>query len=129
MTTSRDEDIRPVAMRIVLTQAGTGAIIALVCGVAWGMRAGLSALAGAAIGVIANLYMTLKALQPARTAQGALGHVLMGQMVKVALTIGLFVVASRVPGTRWPALLVAYVSTLVVFWWVPFAAGMKKSRS
>ena len=44
----------------------------------------------------------------------------MGQLVKVGITVGLFVAASRVPGLSWPALLIAYLATLVVFWWVPF---------
>ena len=48
---------------------GAGAIglaVALVC-LAWGANACLSALAGALTGVIANLYMTFRALEPARS--------------------------------------------------------------
>jgi F0F1-type ATP synthase assembly protein I len=115
-------DIRPTARRILIWQAGTGVAIAAACLALWGRAAAVSALAGAAIGVIANLYMTLKALRPARTPGAALGALYLGQLVKVALTVGMFVAIARMPGLVWPALLVAYVATLVVFWWVPFRA-------
>ena len=78
---------------------------------------------GAATGVAANLYMTFRVLQPARTPRRALGQLYMGQLVKVALTVALFMLAARMPHVSWPALLSAYLATLVVFWWVPFAAA------
>jgi ATP synthase protein I len=112
--------MRQTAVRILAWQAGVGVLIAAVCLVLWGVPAGVSALAGAAIGTIANLYMTFKALRPARTPGAALGALYMGQLVKVALTVGLFVAVARLPGLVWTALLVAYIAMLVVFWWVPF---------
>jgi len=78
---------------------------------------------GAATGVAANLYMTFRVLQPARTPRRALGQLYLGQLVKVALTVALFMLAARMPHVSWPALLSAYLATLVVFWWVPFAAA------
>jgi ATP synthase protein I len=123
--TSSDDDIRPVAARILLTQVGMGGVVALACWLVWGARAGSSALAGAAIGVIANLYMTSTALKPALSARGALARLYVGQTIKVALTVGLFFVASRFARVLWPALLAAYAATLAVFWWVPFAAGRR----
>jgi F0F1-type ATP synthase assembly protein I len=118
-----NNDIRPLAARILRWQMGLALAVAMIAGLGWGRRAGLSALAGGAIGVIANLYMTLKALKPAVTPAGALGRLYMGQLVKVAITVGLFVAAARVRGLSWPALLIAYLGTLVAFWWVPFRAG------
>ncbi len=122
MPTSSDSDIRPLASRILLVQTGAGAAVALVCLLVWGRFACFSALAGALTGVVANMYMTFKALQPARTPGRALGQLYLGQLVKVALTVALFVLAARMPQVSWPALLSAYLATLVVFWWVPFAA-------
>jgi ATP synthase protein I len=118
-----DSDLRPTAVRILAWQAAVGVAIAAGCLALWGWLAGVSALAGAAIGIIANLYMTLKALRPARSARAALGALYMGQLVKVALTVGMFVAVARLPGLVWPAMLVAYIATLVVFWWVPFLAA------
>ena len=116
-------------MRILAWQVGVGVLIAAVCLVLGGVPAGVSALAGAAIGTIANLYMTLKALRPARTPGAALGALYMGQLVKVALTVGMFLAVARQPGLVWPALLVAYIATLVVFWWVPFRMAPRPGAS
>ena len=123
MPTSSDSDIRPLASRILLVQTGAGAAVALVCLLVWGRYACRSALAGALTGVVANMYMTFKALQPARTPRRALGQLYLGQLVKVALTVALFVLAARMPHVSWPALLIGYLATLVVFWWVPFASA------
>ena len=122
MPTSSDADIRPLAARILITQIGAGGAVAVTCWLVWGGRSGSSALAGAAIGVIANLYMTSTALKPTRTARGALTRLYFGQAIKVALTVGLFFAASRDAQVSWPALLAAYAATLAAFWWVPFAA-------
>jgi F0F1-type ATP synthase assembly protein I len=119
--TSSDSDIRPLASRILRVQCGFGVATALACGTIWGRYALVSALVGAATGVTANLYMTYKALRPAGTPRGALGRVYYGQLVKVVLTVGMFLLAAHMPHVSWPALLLAYASTLLVFWWVPFA--------
>jgi ATP synthase protein I len=121
--TSSDSDIRPLASRILLVQTGAGAAVALVCLLVWGRYAWVSALAGAGTGVVANMYMTFKALQPARTPRRALGQLYLGQLVKVGLTVVLFMAAARIPHVSWPALLIAYLATLVVFWWVPLASA------
>ena len=123
MPTSSISDIRPLASRILLVQTGAGAAVALVCLLVWGRYACVSALAGAGTGVAANLYMTFKALQPARTPRRALGQLYLGQLVKVGLTVALFMLAARLPHLVWPALLIAYAATLVVFWWVPMIAA------
>ena len=119
--TSSDSDIRPLASRILLAQTGAGAAVALACLGVWGRNAFVSALAGAGIGVVANMYMTFRILQPVRTPYRALGRLYLGQLVKVLLTVVLFVLAARMPHLSWPALLLGYAATLVVFWWVPFA--------
>lgn len=123
MILTRDPEMRRLARRILLVQMAATLGIAVLCLLVWGSRPGLSALAGGSIGVIANLYMTLKALQSADTPHGALGRIFVGQLVKVAITVGLFWVASRVSGLSWPALLVAYLTTLIAFWWVPFSSS------
>ena len=126
--TSSDSDIRPQGLRILLVQTGAGATVALVCLLVWGRYACLSAVAGAGTGIIANMYMTFRALQPARTPRRALGQLYLGQLVKVGLTVALFMLAARMPQVSWPALLIAYLATLVVFWWVPFTA-LTRTRS
>ncbi len=130
MPISRDSDTRALGVRILLVQTGAGATVALVCLLVWGRYACLSALAGAGTGIIANMYMTFRALQPARTPRRALGQLYLGQLVKVGLTVALLMLAARMPQVSWPALLIAYLATLVVFWWVPFtAASGARSRT
>ena len=125
MPTGSDSDIRPLASRILLVQTGAGATVALVCLLVWGRFAFVSALAGAGTGLVANLYMTFKALQPAPTPRRALGQLYLGQVIKVGLTAALFLLAARLSHVSWPALLIAYLATLVVFWWVPFSAASR----
>ena len=125
MPTGSDSDIGPLASRILLVQTGAGATVALLCLLVWGRYAFVSALAGAGTGLVANMYMTFKALQPARTPRRALGQLYLGQLVKVGVTVALFVLAARLPHVSWPALLIAYLATLVVFWWVPFNAASR----
>jgi F0F1-type ATP synthase assembly protein I len=127
MIISRDADIRRIAARILMAQAAVTALIASVCFALWGRAHGLSAMAGGLIGLTANASMTLTALRPTASAGGALGRLMFGQLVKVALTVTLFVIVARGEWARWPALLLAYIATLVVFWLVPLLAGMKSS--
>ncbi|MFM8645014.1 MAG: hypothetical protein ACKODN_07340, partial [Actinomycetota bacterium] len=72
---------------------------------------------------IANLYMTLAALRPARTARSALGWLLAGQFVKVLLTVGMFLAVAQRKDVVWPAVFAGYVATLVVFWVFPVLAA------
>ena len=116
---SRDPGIRKIAVRILLAQAAMTVVIAIVSHFGWGSRAGLSALAGGGTGLLANAFMTLQAMRSTSSAAGALGRILLGQFMKVAVTITLFVLAARTGKVIWPAMLVAYAATLVVFWFVP----------
>jgi F0F1-type ATP synthase assembly protein I len=121
-TSSSDSDDRQLAGRMLRTQIGVGAAIALASLPLWGRIGLISALAGAATGVIGNAYRTFKALQPARTPRRALGQLYLAELVNLVLTIALLLLAARMPHVSWPALLLAYVGTLVVLWWVPFAS-------
>lgn len=124
---SSSGDLRTLYSKALVWQVAVGIAVALVFSAPWGTYAGLSALVGAGIGVVANLYMARKALVPERTAPAALRRLIVGQVVKVAVTIGLFMAASRLPHIVWPALLVAYVVTLLVYWLLP--ATMSSARN
>ena len=128
-TSNSDSGNRPVAGRILRMQIGVGAAVALLSLAIWGRTALMSALVGAATGVIANAYMMFKALRPARTARAALAAVYVGQIVKFALTIAAFLWAARIPHVSWLALMSAYVGTLAVSWWVPTAETPRKIGS
>jgi F0F1-type ATP synthase assembly protein I len=119
MIQSPDPAFRRLAARILFWQAAVAAALALIGFVGWGARTGLSALAGGGIGVLANLFMTLTALRPSASAAGALGRLLLGQLMKVVVTAVLFVFAAQTGKVVWPAMLVAFVATIAVFWFVP----------
>ncbi|MGB8693936.1 MAG: ATP synthase subunit I [Steroidobacteraceae bacterium] len=112
-------DLRLPFSKALLWQAAVGILLALICVAPWGRYAGVSALVGAGIGLVANYYMTRKALVAEQTASAALRRLIVGQAVKVAVTIGLFMAASRLPHIVWPALLGTYLVTLTVFWLRP----------
>ena len=44
---------------------------------------------------------------------------MVGQLVKVALTVGLMLIVAQGKWANWPVLIFAYAATLVVFWFVP----------
>ena len=77
--------------------------------------------------MIANAFMTVTALRSTRSPGGALGRLLFGQLLKVALTVALFVIVARDGRAHWPSLLVAYVATMMVFWVVP-AMGLGRKK-
>lgn len=123
MMSARDGEIRRIAVRIVMAQAATTMLIAAVCALIWGRTHAMSALAGGLIGLIANVFMTLSALRPTASATGALGRLMFGQLLKVAVTVVGLVLVARGGWANWPALLIAYAATLVVFWFVPMWAS------
>jgi F0F1-type ATP synthase assembly protein I len=119
MIIARDPEVRRIAARILLAQAATTILIALLCLVLRGKIHALSALAGGLIGLIANAYMTLATLRSNASAAGALGRLMVGQLVKVVLTVGLMLAVAQGHWANWPVLILAYAATLVVFWFVP----------
>ncbi|MGD9598766.1 MAG: ATP synthase subunit I [Steroidobacteraceae bacterium] len=123
MIQTRASDVGRLAARILIAQVAITVILAALCYGVWGVRHGESALAGGSIGFIANLFMTLTALRPGGGAGLVLGRVLLGQFVKVALTVAMFVALARTGKAVWPPVIATYVATLVVFWVVPVLAG------
>jgi F0F1-type ATP synthase assembly protein I len=114
-----DAETRRIAVRILIAQAATTVGIAALFFAFAGKIQALSALAGGMIGLIANAWMTLTALPSSRSPAGALGRLMIGQMVKIGVTVVLLFVVARGHWASWPALILAYVATLVVFWVVP----------
>jgi F0F1-type ATP synthase assembly protein I len=114
-----------LAGRILRAQISVGVVAALASSALWGRVGLISALVGAAIGVIGNAYRTFKALQPVLTPRQALVQMYLGEFVNFVLTIALFLLAARMLHVSWPALLLAYIGTLVVLWWVPFAPPVR----
>lgn len=128
MILSRDPATRRLAARILLAQAASTAVLAAASLALWGGRHGLSALAGGAIGLVAQLYMTLTVLRPTRSAGGALTRLIVGQLVKVGLTAALFVLVGRTGKVAWVPLLAAYAAALMMVWVAALLRGGAVSR-
>ncbi|MBK6597032.1 MAG: ATP synthase subunit I [Proteobacteria bacterium] len=117
--------VRRLAVRILAAQVVVTLAVALVAYVASGASAAASALAGGSIGVVANLFMTFQSLRRARGAAQALGRMLIGQFVKVALTLMGFVALAQSRDVVWIAAIAAYIATLLAFWVIP-ALGSRR---
>ncbi|OIQ68561.1 F0F1 ATP synthase subunit I [mine drainage metagenome] len=107
--------------RVVGLQVAVGLIVALVSWLVAGgkMSVALSALYGAAIIVVPSalfaggIQVWLSRLQPGIAVYGFA----FGELLKIALTVGLLLLAPRVvQPLNWPAMLVALVLTLQVYW-------------
>lgn len=111
--------VRRLATRILLAQAAVTLGIALVAYLAASGDAAASALAGGGIGIVANLVMTVQSLRPAASAGQALGRMMLGQLVKLVVALGGFLMLARTPGVVWGAAIVGFIATIIVFWAVP----------
>ena len=126
MTSTSDPQARRLAGRILLWQAVVVLALAGLLAVVAGLPAGGDALIGGAIGWVANLYMTIAALRPARTAGVALNRLLVGQFVKVLLTVAMFIAVAQREELVWLALMAGYITTMVVFWAVPVLSAPRQ---
>jgi len=119
MIVGRDAGTQRLATRILIAQAATTIGIAALCVLFSGRIAALSALAGGGIGLVANALMMLIVLRTHAGAAGALGRLMLGQFVKMVVTVSLLFAVARGGWVSWPALLGAYAATLLVYWLVP----------
>ncbi len=104
---------RRQAMAVLFGQVLLGALVAMGCLAGWGVRAAISALAGAGIGIGATALMAFAML---RHGEGAsVGRLAMsffsGWLVKVGFTVAALVVALRSPKVAAVPLLAAYAVT------------------
>jgi len=109
---------RRLAFGVVLGQAAITAIVALSSWLIAGRRAALSALLGGGISTAASLVMAALSFggSAGATAQCALRALYVGEAVKVALVVLLFVVVLKVMTVAPLAMLAAYVATFFVYW-------------
>jgi F0F1-type ATP synthase assembly protein I len=119
MSALGDTDTRRLAGRILLAQTVVTLGLAALVAVAVDGASGRSAFIGGSIGLIANLFMTLAALRYTHSPGLALGRILIGQLGKVLLTVGMFLALAQRKDVVWPAALAGYAATLLVFWAAP----------
>ena len=105
-------------MSVVLGQVVVTVVAAAICFAVWGRVAGFSALAGGGISVLASAALAVigfsspAGASPERIARSFY----VGEGVKLAVTVTLFVVVFLTIKVSFPALFGAYIATLFVYW-------------
>ena len=109
---------RRVAYSVVLWQGAVTIVVALVSYAIAGRLAALSALIGGGISTLASLAMAALAFRESAGAspQHAVRAFFVGEAVKVAVVVVLFVVVLRNVKVSPLAMFAAYMATFLVFW-------------
>ena len=118
MVTLELPQARRLAMSVVLGQVAITVVAAAICFAVWGRIAGVSALVGGGISVLASAALVLIGFgspagsDPKRVARAFY----VGEAVKLAVTVVAFVVVFLTLKVSFPALFGAYIATLFVYW-------------
>jgi ATP synthase protein I len=107
---------RRLAYGVVLGQAGVTGLAALTALGLGGSRAALSALLGGGIATAGSLVMATLGFAGGADARRALGAFYVGEAVKLALVMALFVVVLKVVRVVPLAMFAAFAATWVVYW-------------
>jgi ATP synthase protein I len=109
---------RRLAMSVVLGQVVVTVVAAAICFAVWGRVAGISALAGGGISVLASAALAVIGFSsPAGAAPERIARSFyVGEGVKLAVTVALFVVVFLTMKVSFAALFGAYIATLFVYW-------------
>ncbi len=118
MVTLELPQARRLAGSVVLGQVVITAVAAAICFAIWGRTAGLSALIGGGISVVASAALALIGFSsPAGAAPETIARKFyMGEGTKLAVTVALFVTVFLTMKVSAPALFGAYIATLFVYW-------------
>ena len=105
-------------MSVVLGQLSVTVVAAIICFAVWGRTSGLSALAGGGISVVASAVMALCGFgSPAGTdAQRVVRAFYVGEGLKLAVTVALFIVVFLTMKPAFLTLFATYIATLFVYW-------------
>ncbi len=118
MVTLELPQARRLAGSVVLGQVVITVVAALVCFAVWGRVAGVSALAGGGISAAASAVLALIGFS---SRAGAAPETIarkfyVGEGMKLAVTVALFVVVFVTVKVSFPALFGTYIATLFVYW-------------
>jgi ATP synthase protein I len=108
---------RRLAFGVVLGQLAVTVAAAVLAWAICGVRPAFSALLGGGIGTVASLVMALVAFGGRSVdARGALGAFYRGEVLKIVVVIGLFVVAFKTMKVAPLAMFAAFTATFFVYW-------------
>jgi len=109
---------RRLAASVVLGQVVVTSVAAVICFAVWGRVAGLSALVGGGISVMASAALAFFGFSAPADAPADLvmRKFYVGEATKLAVTVVLFVVVFVTMKVSFAALFGAYIATLFVYW-------------
>ena len=118
MVTLELPQARRLAGSVVLGQVVVTLVAAAICFAVWGRVAGLSALAGGGISVVASAVLAFFAFRsPAGAGVERVARAFyVGEGLKLAVTVALFVAVFVTFKVSFAALFGAYIATLFVYW-------------
>ena len=112
----RLSDARGLATRIVTGQASVTLLLAVIASVIGGAQAGWSAALGGGIGTSATLYMATRALgRDESDGPAMLRRFLRAEVLKIGLTVALFILAFRFVPVAPLWMLGAYAATYAAY--------------
>jgi ATP synthase protein I len=112
------EDARRGAFRVVGVQLLAAFLAGAVAFLAGGRAAGTSALLGGLVATAGNLVMAWRVFggRPERDPGNFLARMVLGEMLKFALTVALFIVAYKVFKAAFLPLIFGFVAALAAYW-------------
>ena len=118
MVTLELPQARRLAGSVVLGQVVITVLAAILCFAVWGRNAGLSALVGGGISAIASAVLAYFAFRsPADAAPETIARAFyVGEGLKLAVTVVLFVVVMLTMKVALAALFGTYIATLFMYW-------------
>ncbi len=117
MVTLELPQARRLAGSVVLGQVVVMVVAAIICFAVWGRTAGLSALAGGGISVLASAALAIIGFSaPAGAAPESIAQKFyIGEATKLAVTVALFVAVFMTMQVAYAALFATYIATLFVY--------------
>lgn len=118
MVTLELPQARRLAMSVVLGQVVVTVVAAILCFAVWGRGAGVSALVGGGISAIASSVLAFFGFaSPAGSSPQRIARAFyLGEGIKLAVTVALFVAVFLTMKVTYAALFGAYIATLFVYW-------------
>lgn len=93
-------------------QLGVILVVAMMAGGWVGARGAYSALIGGASYLLPNLLFVLRLKIAAASGRASTASFFLGELLKIAVTVGILIVAQRVYDVHWLALLIGLVAAL-----------------
>ena len=103
---------------LVAGQIGVVAVIAAVLAVVMGNSGAYAALVGGLVGVLPNYYLARRMARRQRgaTPEQALHQIYVGELIKIAFTAAMFVIAIKLLNVNFLIVVLTYIATVAVNW-------------